>query len=158
MAKLKAGTEVAKKVKAHSDTVGKKTSGKSSSQQIYSTGRRKTAIARVFMTPGTGSFNVGNIDLNKYFTREVHKNVILSPLHATKTAGQFDIYCTVTGGGLSGQAGAIRLGIARCLNKHNPALRPMLREQGMLTRDPRSVERKKYGQHKARKSTQFSKR
>ncbi len=122
------------------------------------TGRRKNAIARVSIQSGTGNFIVNNITLEQYFPRPTHKQVILKPFAATKTLGQFDVFCTVRGGGHSGQAGAVLLGIARALTAVDEEFRPALRQNGLLTRDSRVVERKKYGKRKARKSTQFSKR
>ena len=124
----------------------------------YATGRRKNAVARVWIKPGSGKVTVNHIDIDKYFVRASSRYVLLQPFGATNTSGQFDVFCTVVGGGHSGQAGAILLGIARALDKFDPSLHSTLRQGGFLTRDSRIVERKKYGQHKARKSTQFSKR
>lgn len=124
----------------------------------YGTGRRKSSVARVWIKAGSGKVTVNGQDVTQYFARESHRRHLLQPFEVTKTVGQFDIVCTVKGGGHTGQAGAIRLGVARAIDKFSPDLHVALRSNGMLTRDPRVVERKKYGQHKARKSTQFSKR
>lgn len=126
--------------------------------QHYGTGRRKTAAARVFLRPGTGGMAVNGRDLDDYFPSEVLKMVIKQPLELTETVGQFDIHCTVAGGGSSGQAGAIRHGIARALLEYDGELRDRLKSAGLLTRDPRQKERKKYGQKGARARFQFSKR
>ena len=122
------------------------------------TGRRKNATARVRLTPGEGRVMVNDRELLDYFKREVLKMVIEQPLIATETLGKFNIIANIHGGGLSGQAEALRLGISRALLKWNEELRPELRANGFLTRDPRRVERKKYGRPKARKRFQFSKR
>ncbi len=124
----------------------------------YGTGRRKNAIARVWVTPGKGQIVVNQKDVDLYFCRDTHKRTLILPFVATKTTGQYDIFCTVKGGGSSGQAGAILHGVARALDKIAPEFHQALRKTGLLTRDSRVVERKKYGKHKARKSTQFSKR
>jgi small subunit ribosomal protein S9 len=122
------------------------------------TGRRKNATARVRLVPGKGTVTVNKRELLDYFRREVLKMVIEQPMKATDTLGKFNITATIRGGGLTGQAEALRLGITRALLKWNEELRPELRAGGFLTRDPRRVERKKYGQPKARKRFQFSKR
>lgn len=122
------------------------------------TGRRKNATARVRLVPGKGKITVNKRELLDYFRREVLKMVIEQPMKATDTLGKFDITANIIGGGLTGQAEALRLGITRALLKWNEELRPELRAEGFLTRDPRRVERKKYGQPKARKRFQFSKR
>jgi small subunit ribosomal protein S9 len=122
------------------------------------TGRRKNATARVRLVPGKGKITVNKRELLDYFRREVLKMVIEQPMKATDTLGKFDITANIIGGGLTGQAEALRLGITRALLKWNEELRPELRAGGFLTRDPRRVERKKYGQPKARKRFQFSKR
>jgi len=122
------------------------------------TGRRKEAVARVRLIPGEGKMVVNDRPLDDYFKRETLKMIIEEPLHLTNTIGKFDIFARVKGGGLTGQAGAVRLGIARALVQYDESLRPILRQRGFLTRDPRMVERKKYGQPKARKRFQFSKR
>jgi len=121
-------------------------------------GRRKEAVARVRLVPGDGKFIINKKSLLDFFKRETLKMVIEQPLELTETMGKFDIYANVDGGGLSGQAGAVRLGIARALIKFDPDHRPKLKKAGFLTRDPRMVERKKYGQPGARKRFQFSKR
>jgi small subunit ribosomal protein S9 len=126
--------------------------------QNYGTGRRKTAAARVFLRPGTGSLQVNGRPLDNYFPNEVLKMVIKQPLLLTETAEKFDIVATVEGGGSAGQAGAIRHGIARALMEYNGELRDRLKSAGLVTRDPRKKERKKYGQKGARARFQFSKR
>ncbi len=126
--------------------------------QHYGTGRRKSSVARVFMRPGNGKFTVNNRELEEYFERESLCMIIRQPLEKTEKSGQFDFKITVKGGGGAGQAGAIRLGVARALLKYDENLRRPLREGGFLTRDARIVERKKVGLHKARKDTQYSKR
>ena len=126
--------------------------------QYYGTGRRKTAVARVYLRPGSGKFVVNRRDFDDYFPNQVLKMVIRQPLLLTETADKFDILVNVNGGGPSGQAGAIRHGISRALLEYNSELRPRLKAAGFLTRDAREVERKKYGQPKARKRFQFSKR
>ena len=124
----------------------------------YGTGRRKSSIARVWVKAGAGKVTVNKQDIHGYFPREFHQSLILKPFNATSTLGQFDVVCTVKGGGSSGQAGAVQLGISRALDSFNESFHAILRKEGLLTRDSRIVERKKYGKHKARKSTQFSKR
>jgi small subunit ribosomal protein S9 len=126
--------------------------------EYYSTGRRKTATARVFLRPGAGEMRVNGRSLDEYFPNEVLKMVIKQPLLLTETAEKFDILATVEGGGSSGQAGAIRHGITRALCEFNSELRERLKSVGLLTRDPRKKERKKYGQKGARARFQFSKR
>ena len=122
------------------------------------TGRRKSSVARVLMSVGKGSFTINRRDVEDYFGRQSLKIMLEQPLSILDIKGRYDIIVNVNGGGLSGQAGAIRLGIARCLEKINPDHRSSLKEAGMLTRDSREVERKKYGQPGARKRFQFSKR
>jgi small subunit ribosomal protein S9 len=126
--------------------------------QNYGTGRRKTAAARVFLRPGSGQVKVNGRTLDDYFPNEVLKMVIKQPLLLTETAEKFDIVATVEGGGSAGQAGAIRHGISRALIEYNAELRDRLKSAGLLTRDPRKKERKKYGQRGARARFQFSKR
>jgi len=126
--------------------------------QYYGTGRRKTAAARVYLRPGAGEMNINGRNLDGYFPNEVLKMVIKQPLLLTETAEKFDIYVTVIGGGSAGQAGAIRHGISRALLEYNSELRDRLKSAGLLTRDPRKKERKKYGQKGARARFQFSKR
>jgi len=124
----------------------------------YGTGRRKTSAARVYLRPGSGAFTVNNRSFDEYFASEMLKMVIRQPLVITETADKFDILVRVRGGGYTGQAGALRHGIARALVEYNPEFRPALKKAGFLTRDSRAVERKKYGQPGARKRFQFSKR
>ena len=126
--------------------------------RAYATGKRKNAVARVWIKPGNGQIKVNDRDSPIYFARPVLRMIINQPFVTTNRLGQFDVMCTVTGGGLSGQAGAVRHGISRALTFYEPALRPVLKSQGFLTRDSRVVERKKYGKAKARRSFQFSKR
>jgi small subunit ribosomal protein S9 len=126
--------------------------------QYYGTGRRKTAAARVFLRPGAGEIHVNGRSLDDYFPNEVLKMVIKQPLQLTETAEKFSIFATVLGGGSAGQAGAIRHGISRALLEYNAELRDRLKSAGLLTRDPRKKERKKYGQKGARARFQFSKR
>ena len=125
---------------------------------VEATGRRKTSVARVFLKPGKGSLRINNRTLQEYFGRETARMIVLQPFQVTQTAGNFDIEVNVDGGGNSGQAGAIRHGITRALMEFNPDLRSSLKKAGFVTRDPRAVERKKYGRHKARKRPQYSKR
>ncbi|MCB1755715.1 MAG: 30S ribosomal protein S9 [Gammaproteobacteria bacterium] len=127
-------------------------------QQYYGTGRRKTSSARVFMRNGSGAITINNKALEDYFGRKTAHMIVRQPLDAAEALDQFDFNITVTGGGDSGQAGAIRLGIARALLAYNEELRSPLRKAGLLTRDSRKVERKKVGLRKARRATQFSKR
>lgn len=124
----------------------------------YATGKRKNAVARVWVKPGTGKITVNGRDSSVYFARPVLQMIIGQPFQVTDRNGQFDVYATVTGGGLSGQAGAVRHGISKALTLYEPALRPALKKVGFLTRDSRVVERKKFGRAKARRSFQFSKR
>jgi small subunit ribosomal protein S9 len=124
----------------------------------YATGRRKDAVARVWVKAGTGKIVVNNREFENYFPRPVLRMMINQPFQVTNREGQFDVYCTVSGGGLSGQAGAVRHGIAQALTLFEPDLRSTLKKGGFLTRDSRVVERKKYGRRKARRSFQFSKR
>ena len=124
----------------------------------YATGRRKDAVARVWIMPGTGRVIVNGRDQTSYFARPTLRLVINQPFEVTDRKDQFDVICTVKGGGLSGQAGAVKHGISQALTKYEPALRAPVKAAGFLTRDSRTVERKKYGKAKARKSFQFSKR
>jgi small subunit ribosomal protein S9 len=126
--------------------------------RAYATGRRKDAVARVWLKPGTGLITVNGRDQTVYFARPTLRLVINQPFGITARIGQYDIVATVKGGGLSGQAGAVKHGIAQALTKFEPALRAAVKAEGFLTRDSRTVERKKYGKAKARKSFQFSKR
>ena len=126
--------------------------------QYYGTGKRKSSTARVFMVPGSGQISVNKRDLSEYFCNETQRTIIRYPLTITDNVGKFDIRATVAGGGTTGQAGAIRLGITKALIEFNSELRPRLKRAGLLTRDSRIKERKKYGQKGARKRFQFSKR
>jgi len=126
--------------------------------RAYATGRRKDAVARVWVKPGTGKITVNGRDQETYFARPTLRLVINQPFTVTDRTGQYDVVCTVKGGGLSGQAGAVKHGIAQALSKYEPTLRAAVKAEGFLTRDPRVVERKKYGRAKARRSFQFSKR
>jgi small subunit ribosomal protein S9 len=126
--------------------------------RAYATGRRKDAVARVWVKPGTGRITINNKEEKLYFARPVLRMIVRQPLIATNRDGQFDVIVTVAGGGLSGQAGAVRHGLSRALVAYEPGLRAVLKPGGFLTRDPRAVERKKYGKPKARRSFQFSKR
>jgi small subunit ribosomal protein S9 len=125
---------------------------------IWTTGRRKTSVARVRMLAGAGTITVNGRTLEDYFPRPTSRMRILEPFEATETVGQYDVLVSVEGGGIAAQADAVRLGISRALISATETLRPTLRKGGMLTRDPREVERKKYGRHKARKRPQYSKR
>jgi len=126
--------------------------------RAYATGKRKNAVARVWLKPGVGKIIVNAKDFNQYFARPVLQMLLRQPLQAANRLDQFDVMATVTGGGLSGQAGAVRHGISKALTHYEPELRPVLKKGGFLTRDSRVVERKKYGRAKARRSFQFSKR
>ena len=126
--------------------------------RAYATGKRKNAVARVWLKPGTGKITVNGRDSPVYFARPVLRMLLNQPFVIVNRLGQFDVICTVIGGGLSGQAGAVRHGISKALTYYEPELRPVLKAQGYLTRDSRVVERKKYGKAKARRSFQFSKR
>ncbi len=126
--------------------------------RAYATGRRKDAVARVWLKPGTGQITVNGRDQTVYFARPTLRLVINQPFDVAERRDQYDVVCTVTGGGLSGQAGAVKHGIAQALTRFEPALRTTVKRAGFLTRDPRVVERKKYGRAKARRSFQFSKR
>ena len=126
--------------------------------RAYATGKRKDAVARVWLKPGTGKISINGKEYEAYFGRPVLQMLIHQPIKAANRDGQYDIVATVTGGGLSGQAGAVRHGISKALTHYEPTLRPVLKKGGFLTRDSRVVERKKYGKAKARRSFQFSKR
>jgi small subunit ribosomal protein S9 len=126
--------------------------------QYYGTGRRKTSTARVYLRPGGGAVTVNRKPFDSYFPNETHRMIIRQPLNLTETTSKFDVLVNVAGGGPSGQAGAIRHGITRALMEYNADLRPALKQAGLVTRDPRIKERKKYGQKGARKRFQFSKR
>ena len=126
--------------------------------RAYATGKRKNAVARVWIKPGAGRVTVNERPVETFFARPVLRMLIQQPLVAANRQGQYDVVCTVSGGGLSGQAGAVRHGISKALLHYEPDLRPVLKSNGFLTRDSRVVERKKYGRAKARRSFQFSKR
>ncbi len=133
-------------------------SSRDSKGRAYATGKRKNAVARVWIKPGRGQILINGKEEKIYFARAVLRMILRQPLIAANRDGQFDIVCTVAGGGLSGQAGAVRHGISKALIAYEPGLRSILKQGGFLTRDPRAVERKKYGRPKARRSFQFSKR
>jgi small subunit ribosomal protein S9 len=126
--------------------------------RAYATGKRKDAVARVWIKVGGGKIVINDRPVETYFARPVLRMMIQQPLVASNRQGQYDVVCTVSGGGLSGQAGAVRHGLSKALMRYEPDLRPALKRGGFLTRDPRVVERKKYGRAKARRSFQFSKR
>jgi small subunit ribosomal protein S9 len=126
--------------------------------QYYGTGRRKTSTARVYLRPGSGDIKVNKRGFEEYFPNEALRMIINQPLRLTETVGKFNIFVNVNGGGTAGQAGAVRHGITRALMEFNADLRPILKKAGLVTRDPRQKERKKYGQKGARKRFQFSKR
>jgi small subunit ribosomal protein S9 len=126
--------------------------------RAYATGKRKNAVARVWVRPGHGKITINDRDHETYFARPVLQMILKQPLITANRASQYDIVATVSGGGLSGQAGAVRHGLSKALTYYEPELRPVLKKEGFLTRDPRVVERKKYGKAKARRSFQFSKR
>ena len=125
---------------------------------IYATGRRKTSVARIYLKRGSGDIRINKRVLEDYFGRETARMIVRQPFHVTRTLGDYDIVANVKGGGISGQAGAIRHGITRALMQVDDGFRTPLKKAGYVTRDPRAVERKKYGRHKARKRPQFSKR
>ena len=125
---------------------------------FYGTGRRKSSVARVRLIPGTGNVTINGRNIDEYFGLETLKMIVTQPFGVTKTEGKFDIICTVKGGGVSGQAGAIRHGVARALLSADENYKPLLKKAGFLTRDPRMKERKKYGLKAARRASQFSKR
>ncbi|TAK39158.1 MAG: 30S ribosomal protein S9 [Lysobacteraceae bacterium] len=127
-------------------------------QQNYGTGRRKSSTARVFLRKGSGAITINERPLDEFFGRETARMIVRQPLELTQSTGKFDVVATVEGGGTTGQAGALRLGIARALVEYDETLKPDLRKAGFMTRDAREVERKKVGLHKARRATQFSKR
>ena len=127
-------------------------------EQYYATGRRKTSTARVFLRPGKGDIQINKRTLEQYFGRETARMLVKQPLELLEVTDKFDVYVNVDGGGISGQAGAIRHGITRALMEYDETLRPALRKAGFVTRDARKVERKKVGLHKARRAPQFSKR
>lgn len=158
-AKAKKATEAETEVAANENASGPRTAKLDSKGRSYGTGRRKEASARVWIKPGSGKITVNGKPANQYFARPVLQMIINQPFEATKNAGKYDVVVTVEGGGLSGQAGAVRHGISRALDDYNPEVNhKALRTGGFLTRDSRAVERKKYGRKKARRRFQFSKR
>ncbi len=129
-----------------------------SENKYYGTGRRKNAIARVWLVPGNGNFSINKRNLDEYFGKKTLEMIVRRPLELTSSLSKYDVIATVKGGGISGQAGAVRHGIARALVQADAENRPVLKAAGLMTRDPRMVERKKYGLKKARRASQFSKR
>ncbi len=159
--KIESLTEIKEAVAATTpvaSTDSKKKSSRDKKGRSYATGKRKNAVARVWIMPGKGNITVNEKPVDTYFARPVLKMIINQPFEITNREHEFDVVCTVQGGGLSGQAGAIKHGISKALNEYEPELRPVLKQAGFLTRDDRVVERKKYGRAKARRSYQFSKR
>jgi len=162
--KTTAKTTTKKAAPAKKATVEKAASAKSTvvttklSGATYATGKRKDSIARVYLIPGKGNITINGTDMKKYFKRAVLQMILVQPFDVTKRNGSYDVVAMVMGGGLSGQAGAVKHGISKALEKAEPDLRKALKVAGFLTRDSRVVERKHYGYHKARRSTQFSKR
>ena len=143
---------------ANTEAKAPRKSVKDKKGRSYATGKRKDAVARVWVMPGKGNITINDKSMDEYFARPVLKMVINQPFVVANRENEFDVVCTVKGGGLSGQAGAINHGIAKALNAYEPELRTVLKQAGFLTRDDRVVERKKYGKAKARRSYQFSKR
>ena len=152
-AKKAATKTTAKKAEAKTTVATAKLNG-----SIYATGKRKDSVARVYLTPGKGKITINGIEMKTYFKRPVLQMILVQPFDVTKRDGAYDVVAMVAGGGLSGQAGAVKHGISKALEKAEPDLRKALKAAGFLTRDSRVVERKHYGYHKARRSTQFSKR
>ncbi|MBR5904142.1 MAG: 30S ribosomal protein S9 [Alphaproteobacteria bacterium] len=146
-------TKVAKTPAVKAPVASAKLSG-----SIYATGKRKDSVARVYLTPGKGNITINGVAMKEYFKRPVLQMILVQPFGVTKREGSYDVVAMVQGGGLSGQAGAVKHGISKALEKAEPDLRKALKVAGFLTRDSRVVERKHYGYHKARRSTQFSKR
>ena len=155
---LKSTLIKAKPTETAAETREQAKSSRDSKGRAYATGKRKNAVARVWLKPGRGRIEVNGKEEKIYFARPVLRMILRQPLIAANRDGQFDVICTVAGGGLSGQAGAVRHGISKALVLYEAGLRPALKQGGFLTRDPRVVERKKYGHPKARRSFQFSKR
>lgn len=151
-------TEVTETSEALEATAATKRKVAGTGKRFYGLGRRKSSVARLFLTPGTGNIKVNKKSFEDYFGRETLRMMILQPIESTGNVGKFDLLINVKGGGLSGQAGAVRHGVARALLSLNPDYRKPLNKGGFLTRDPRKVERKKYGHRKARKKSQYSKR
>lgn len=152
--------ESLKDIKAASASTAevKKKSSRDKQGRSYATGKRKDAVARVWIKPGKGNITINDKSIDQYFARPVLKMIINQPFEVANRENEFDVICTVKGGGLSGQAGAIKHGISKALNEYEPELRAVLKKAGFLTRDARVVERKKFGKAKARRSYQFSKR
>lgn len=151
--------ESLKEIKATaSSEVKVKKANRDKQGRSYATGKRKDAVARVWIKPGKGNITINDKSLEQYFARPVLKMIINQPFEIANRVNEFDVVCTVKGGGLSGQAGAIKHGISKALNEYEPELRAVLKKAGFLTRDARTVERKKFGLAKARRSYQFSKR
>jgi len=148
----------AAKAEASNEEAAVRKSKKDKQGRSYATGRRKDAVARVWIKAGKGNITINDKTIDQYFARPVLKMIINQPFEVANRVNEFDVVCTVKGGGLSGQAGAIKHGISRALNIYEPELRDCLKKAGFLTRDDRAVERKKYGRAKARRSYQFSKR
>lgn len=155
---LKAATKAKEETSSKAEVKAARASQKDKKGRAYATGRRKDAVARVWVMPGHGKVTINEKSMDEYFSRPVLKMIINQPFEVTNRVNEFDVICTVKGGGLSGQAGAIKHGISRALNEYEPELRSALKQAGFLTRDDRTVERKKYGKAKARRSYQFSKR
>ena len=157
--KIESLTEIKEAVAATSAVAETKRKPSRDKQGLsYATGKRKNAVARVWIMPGKGNITINEKPVDTYFARPVLKMIINQPFEITNRENEFDVVCTVQGGGLSGQAGAIKHGISKALNEYEPELRSVLKQAGFLTRDDRVVERKKYGRAKARRSYQFSKR
>ncbi|MBR2136502.1 MAG: 30S ribosomal protein S9 [Alphaproteobacteria bacterium] len=156
--KIESLQEIKSAVSVEAEDKAQRKSVKDKQGRSYATGKRKDAVARVWVMPGKGNITINKKSIDEYFARPVLKMVINQPFVITNRENEFDVVCTVTGGGLSGQAGAIRHGISKALNEYEPELRPTLKQAGLLVRDDRVVERKKYGKAKARRSYQFSKR
>ena len=157
--KIESLTEIKEAVAATSAVAEtKRNPARDKQGRSYATGKRKNAVARVWIMPGKGNITINEKPVDTYFARPVLKMIINQPFEITNRENEFDVVCTVQGGGLSGQAGAIKHGISKALNEYEPELRSVLKQAGFLTRDDRVVERKKYGRAKARRSYQFSKR
>lgn len=155
---IKKATPAKKTTVTKAATTKKEVVAANLSGATYATGKRKDSIARVYLTPGKGNITVNGTDMKAYFKRAVLQMILVQPFEVTKREGSYDVVAMVSGGGLSGQAGAVKHGISKALEKAEPDLRKALKSAGFLTRDSRVVERKHYGFHKARRSTQFSKR
>ena len=157
-AKAKTAKKAATKTAASETETSARKSNRDKQGRSYATGKRKDAVARVWIKPGKGNITINEKSIDQYFARPVLKMIINQPFEITNRVNEFDVVCTVKGGGLSGQAGAIKHGISKALNEYEPELRAVLKKAGFLTRDDRVVERKKFGKAKARRSYQFSKR